>query len=262
MNKIDEKFSLLQAKSEKALITFVTAGYPDLTTTKKILLEMQEQGADLIEVGVPFSDPVAEGAVIQEASLTAINNGVTLVKIFAMLQEIKPEIKVPLLLMLYANTIFAFGKEKFFQLCKDTGVAGVIIPDLPYEEKNEFQDCLDKQGIYSISLVAPTSGERMAKIIPPSKGFLYCVSSKGVTGVRQNISTDFEEFFKEINKHAQIPRIVGFGIARPEQVSALKSYCDGVIVGSAIMKLIQDHQQQAVKPIGELVASLKQALRN
>ena len=260
MNKIDEKFLDLQKKSEKALITFITAGYPDLETTKNLILEMQAKGADLIELGVPFSDPIAEGEVIQAASFSAIQNGVTLGKIFELLKDIKTLVKVPLLLMLYANSIFAFGQEKFFKLCKETGVAGVIVPDLPYEEKKEFQTDLDKYGLYAISLVAPTSGARIANIVPDSKGFLYCVSSKGVTGIRENIETDFGEFFKEINKYAEIPRIIGFGIARPEQVRSLKEHCDGVIVGSAIVKLIQERQQEAVKEVGELVASLKQAL--
>lgn len=262
MNKIDEKFLQLQNKSEKALITFITAGYPDLETTKKLVLEMQAKGADLIEIGIPFSDPIAEGEVIQAASFSAIQNGVTLSKIFALLQEIKPLVKVPLLLMLYANSIFAFGQAEFFKLCQAAGVAGVIIPDLPYEEKAEFQADLDKYGLYSISLVAPTSGARLAKIVPESKGFLYCISSKGVTGVRENIETDLAGFFKEINQYAKIPRIIGFGIARPEQVASLKEHCDGVIVGSAIVKLIQEQQHNAVQPVGELVASLKKALLN
>lgn len=259
MNRIDKKFQELGG--EKALITFVTAGDPDLDTTKKLVLEMAKSGADLIEIGVPFSDPIAEGPTIQKASLRALRGGVTLVKIFDLVRELRRETDAPLLLMMYVNTIFRFGTERFFSLCKETGIDGVIVPDLPYEEKDELSDMAAKYSVKQISLVAPTSHARIAEIAGHAEGFLYCVSSTGVTGTRSEFKTDFDEFFGEIKKSVKIPYCVGFGISSPEQAKKMSEYCDGVIVGSGIVKIVEQYGKDSIQPVGEFVSALKNGIK-
>lgn len=258
MNRIDKKFKELAGR--KALITFITAGDPDLETTEALVLEMEKNGADLIEIGVPFSDPIAEGPTIQLASLRALKGGVTLVKIFDLVRSLRTKTDVPLLLMMYVNTIFRFGTERFFSLCAETGIDGVIVPDLPFEEKDELSGYAQKYAVKQISLVAPTSHQRISAIASEAEGFLYCVSSTGVTGVRSEFKTDFDEFFGEIKKSAKIPCCVGFGISSPEQAKKMSSYCDGVIVGSGIVKIVEQLGRGSVKPAGEFVKSLKDAI--
>ncbi len=260
MNRIDKKFKDLGG--EKALITFVTAGDPDLETTKKLVTEMERSGADLIELGVPFSDPIAEGPTIQKASLRALRGGVTLVRIFELVRELRRETDIPLLLMMYVNTIFRFGTERFFDLCEKTGIDGVIVPDLPYEEKDEISAYAEKYGVKQISLVAPTSRRRIAKIASDAEGFLYCVSSTGVTGTRSEFSTNFDEFFGEIKKSVKIPCCVGFGISSPEQAAKMSAYCDGVIVGSGIVKIVERYGRDSAAPVGEFVKGLKNGMKN
>lgn len=207
-----------------------------------------------------FSDPIAEGPVIQNASERSLANGTTLVGIFEMVNKIRKNTEIPLLLMMYLNTIFRFGTEKFFDLCKQNGIDGVIVPDLPFEEKDEIQDMADKYGIISISLVAPTSEERIEKIASNASGFLYCVSSTGVTGMRNEFTTNFDDFFKKIKTYSKIPCALGFGISTPEQVKDIKQYCDGVIVGSAIVKQVEKYGENSPKKIYEFVSSLRNAL--
>lgn len=257
MNRIDRKFALLKEKGEKALIPFVTAGDPDLETTEKLVLAMLGAGADLVEIGVPFSDPVAEGPVIQKASKRALDAGTTLVKIFAMVKRLRQQTDEPLLLMMYLNSVFRFGTERFFKLCAETGVDGVIVPDLPYEERDEIQGTADKYGVIPISMVAPTSHERIQKIASSAKGFLYCVSSTGVTGTRSKFTTDFGQFFGTIQKYAKVPCAVGFGISSPQQAGQMSSYCDGAIVGSAIVKIVEREGKSAVPAVTEFVKELK-----
>ena len=260
MNRIDRKFDELKQQGRKDLITFVTAGDPDLDTTIDLVLAMEKGGADIVELGVPFSDPVAEGPVIQEASLRSLQNGTTLVKIFEMVKKLRQKTDMPLLLMMYVNTIFRFGTQRFFDLCVECGIDGVIVPDLPFEERDEIKGFADAVGVYSISLVAPTSHERIKMIAEAGKGFLYCVSSTGVTGVRDRFSTDFQEFFDAIERYTAVPAAVGFGIATPEQAKVMKQYCEGVIVGSAIVEKVAEYGTKAAEPVGSLVASLRQAL--
>lgn len=260
MNRIDRKFDELKQQGRKALITFVTAGDPDLDTTIDLVLAMEKGGADIVELGVPFSDPVAEGPVIQEASLRSLQNGTTLVKIFEMVKKLRQKTDMPLLLMMYVNTIFRFGTQRFFDLCVECGIDGVIVPDLPFEERDEIKGFADAVGVYSISLVAPTSHERIKMIAEAGKGFLYCVSSTGVTGVRDRFSTDFQEFFDAIERYTAVPAAVGFGIATPEQAKVMKQYCEGVIVGSAIVEKVAEYGTKAAEPVGSLVASLRKAL--
>lgn len=260
MNRIDQCFETLKKQNKKALITFITSGDPDIETTEKTALEMFEQGADIIELGVPFSDPVAEGVTIQKASLRALNGGVNLDKIFACVQNIRKHTDKPLLLMMYINTIFVYGTERFFSSCREYGVDGVIVPDMPYEERGEILDTAEKYGIININLVAPTSHDRIKEIASNSKGFLYCVSSTGVTGVRSSFSTNFDEFFGTIKKYAACPCAVGFGISNPEAAKKMSSYCDGVIVGSAIVKILEEKGSSGVEDVGKFVKSLKEAI--
>ena len=260
MNRIDRKFSELKKENKKALITFVTAGDPSISDTEKIVLEMIYAGADIVEIGVPFSDPVAEGKTIQRASKRALDAGTTLSDIFAMVDRLREKTDAPLLLMMYINNIFRFGTEKFFNLCKEKGIDGVIVPDLPYEEREEIHDFAEKYGIYSINLVAPTSKERIEMIAKESKGFLYCVSSNGVTGVRSEISTDFENLFGDVKTYSSCPSAVGFGISTPEQAKELSQYFDGVIIGSAIVNIIEEKKNNASSFVSQYIKSLRTAL--
>ena len=260
MNRIDRVLSELKAKGEKALITFVTAGDPDLDTTEKLILKMFESGSDIIEIGVPFSDPVAEGKVIQEASLRSLSQGTNLTGIFAMVENLRKKTDKPLILMMYINTIFRFGTEHFFTLCREKGVDGVIVPDLPFEERGEVQPYARDNGILAISLVAPTSHQRIADIAAEAEGFLYCVSSTGVTGTRSKFTTDFDEFFGEIKKSCKVPAMVGFGISNPEQAKKMSAYCDGIIVGSAVVKIVAEHGKNSAENVGAFVKSLKEAI--
>lgn len=260
INRIDRYFAELKAANKKALITFVTAGDPDLETTEKTVLEMFDRGADIIELGVPFSDPIAEGVTIQKASLRSLNNGTTLDKIFDTVKNIRTKTDKPLLLMMYLNTIFVYGTEKFFSLCREYGIDGVIVPDMPYEERDEILPYADKYGIHNINLVSPASHDRIKKIAADSSGFLYCVSSNGVTGTRSGFSTDFDEFFGLIRDNASCPYCVGFGISGAQQARDMASYCDGVIVGSAIVNIIAENGKACVNKVGDFVQELKEEI--
>lgn len=258
MNRIDEKFNLLREK--KALITFVTAGDPNIETTEKLVLTMLDAGADIVEIGVPFSDPIAEGTIIQNASKRSLDNGTTLLKIFDLVEKLRAKTDAPLLLMMYLNTIFGFGTERFFNLCVDKGIDGVIVPDMPYEECDEIEITAKKYDIHSIRLVSPTSKERIKMIADGAGGFLYCVSSLGVTGTRNSYSTDFEKFYSDIKKYSKIPCAVGFGISNVEQAKIISKYFDGVIVGSAIVEIIEKEKENAEKFVFDFVKSIRQAL--
>lgn len=259
-NRIDSCFEKLKEKNEKALIAFVTAGDPDLKTTEKIVLEMYEQGADIIELGVPFSDPIAEGPTIQKASLRSLQNGTTLDGIFELVSGIRKKSDKPLLLMMYVNTIFKYGVERFFASCRERQIDGVIVPDLPFEERDEISDTADKYGIYSINLVAPTSADRVSMIAKESKGFLYVVSSLGVTGTRSDITTDFDTLLSPLKENCTVPYCIGFGISTPEMAGKMAAHADGVIVGSAIVNKIAENGKDSQKAVGEFVKALKQPL--
>ncbi|RCX12964.1 tryptophan synthase alpha chain [Anaerobacterium chartisolvens] len=262
MNRIEEKFKELKSKNKKALITFITAGDPDLGTTVELVEEMERRGADIVELGVPYSDPVAEGPVIQKANCRALKNNIRIKDIMDTVRKIRERVSVPLVYLLYFNCILQYGPERFFSDCRESGVDGVIIPDLPYEEQAEIDGVAEGFDISIITLVAPTSKERADKISKKARGFLYCVSSLGVTGVRSEFKTDFEEFFKYINNASEIPKAIGFGISTPEQVQALKGYCDGLIVGSAIVKKVEESSSpsDAVKNVGDFVEVLRNAI--
>ncbi len=255
MNKIEEAFT-----NKKAFIPFVTAGDPDLETTEKILLAMQENGADLIEIGIPFSDPVAEGIVIQQADERALASGTTTDRIFNMVEKIADDIHIPMVFMTYANVIFVYGIEKFAKRTKDIGMAGVIVPDLPFEEKQEMEQVFSRYGLDVISLIAPTSNDRIQAIAREAKGFVYCVSSLGVTGVRATIQKGVADMVREVKKVKDIPCAVGFGISTPEQAKEMADISDGVIVGSAIVKIVGQYGRDCAEQVGEYVRRMKQAI--
>ncbi|SCZ76563.1 tryptophan synthase subunit alpha [Acidaminobacter hydrogenoformans] len=263
MNRIDATFEALRGRGEKALIAFVTAGDPDMGTTEALVKEMVARGADLVELGVPFSDPMAEGPIIQAASARALEAGATLPGIFDLVARLRggTVAKTPLLLMMYLNCILHYGKDRFFEACARVGIDGVIVPDLPYGEQVEISGEARAHGVHLISLVAPTSRDRIDAIAENSEGFLYCVSSLGVTGTRAAFATDFDAFFGEIRKHAKIPTAVGFGISSPAQAKALAGYADGVIVGSAVVDIVAQHGTDAVAPVGTFIEALKDAIR-
>lgn len=245
----------------KAFISFVTGGDPDLDTTKKLIIEMEKSGADLIEVGIPFSDPVAEGPVIQEANERALANGCTTDKLFDAIKEVRETVEVPIVFLTYLNPVYTYGKERFMKRCVECGVDGIIITDLPYEEKDELYPECKEYGVDLISLIAPTSHEKISMIAKEAMGFVYCVSSMGVTGVRSNITTDLKEMTDLVRKSTDIPCAVGFGIATPEQAENVALYSDGAIVGSAIVKLVAKYGKDSVSHVGQYVKEMKEAVR-
>ncbi|SEK23737.1 tryptophan synthase, alpha chain [Ruminococcus sp. YRD2003] len=248
-------------KNGKAFIPFITCGDPDLETTGKIVREMAAKGADLIELGIPFSDPTAEGPVIQAANIRALAGGVTTDKIFEFVKELRRDVKIPLVFMTYANVVFSYDAERFMARCCETGVDGIILPDLPFEEKDEFMPVCKQYGVDLISLIAPTSADRIAMIAKEADGFIYIVSSLGVTGVRSQITTDISSIVKVIRENTDVPCAVGFGISTPEQAAKMSEYADGVIVGSAIVRQIAEYGREAAAPVGEFVAKMKAALK-
>ncbi len=244
----------------KAFIPFITCGDPDLETTAAAVRAMVENGADLIELGIPFSDPTAEGPVIQGANVRALSGGVTTDKIFNFVKELRLDITVPMVFMTYANVVFSYGAERFISACGDIGIDGLILPDLPYEEKEEFLPVCRKYGVDLISLIAPTSENRIAMIAKEAEGFLYIVSSLGVTGTRSEIKTDLASIVSVVRQNTSIPCAIGFGISTPEQAKKMADFSDGAIVGSAIIKLLERYGKSAPVHIGEYVKTVKDAL--
>ncbi|MBQ4270647.1 MAG: tryptophan synthase subunit alpha [Clostridiales bacterium] len=255
MSKIKEAF-----KNGKAFIPFITCGDPDLQTTEKIVFEMEKNGADLIELGIPFSDPTAEGPVIQEASLRALNAGTTTDKIFDMVRRIREKTNIPMVFMTYANVIYSYGSEKFISTCNEIGIDGLILPDIPYEEKGEFLDICHQYDVDLISLIAPTSEDRISMIASEAEGFIYVVSSLGVTGTRTSITTDIPTLVSKIRAASSVPCAIGFGISNPEQAAKMAQSADGVIVGSAIVKIIAQYGKDAPEKVGAFVKEMKAVL--
>lgn len=245
----------------KAFIPFITCGDPDLETTAAVVRAAAANGADLIELGIPFSDPTAEGPVIQGANLRALNGGVTTDKIFDLVRELRRDVEVPMVFMTYANVVFSYGSERFISTCREIGIDGLILPDVPYEEKEEFLPVCRRYGVDLISLIAPTSEDRIAMIAREAEGFLYIVSSLGVTGVRSEIKTDLGAIVETVRQNTDIPCAIGFGISTPEQAAKMAGISDGAIVGSAIVRLIGEHGKDAPEYVGEYVKRMKEALR-
>ena len=245
----------------KAFIPFITCGDPDLETTERVVRTMAEAGADLIELGIPFSDPTAEGPVIQSANVRALAAGTTTDKIFDMVRRLRRDVTIPMLFMTYANVVFSYGSERFIATCADIGIDALILPDIPYEEKDEFDPICKRYGVDLISLVAPTSAERIAMVAKEASGFIYVVSSLGVTGVRSEITTDIGAMVQLIRENTKLPCAVGFGISTPEQARKMASLSDGAIVGSAIVKLIAQYGREAVPYVADYVKRMKDAVR-
>ena len=262
MNRIDERFNKLKQENKKALITFLTVGDPDIDTSEQAVYTMQEEGVDLIELGVPFSDPAADGPTIQRADERALQNGTDIFKVFEFVEKIRDKVEVPLVFLLYYNVIMQYGTDEFFARCAEAGVDGLIIPDLPYEESGEIREYTEKYGVYQITLVSPTSRDRVKDIAANSKGFLYCISSLGVTGEKSSFNTDFDEFVGTIKKHTDIPACVGFGVSNGAQVKELTKYFDGAIVGSAIVKAIAEGNstEERINNLREKIRDLKSGL--
>lgn len=255
MNKIKTAF-----ESGKAFIPFITCGDPDLQTTAAAVREMATNGADLIELGIPFSDPTAEGPVIQGANIRALKGGVTTDKVFDLVRDLRKDVSVPFVFMTYANVVFSYGAEKFISTCSQIGVDGIILPDVPFEEKEEFAGICKANDVALISMVAPTSEDRIAMIAKEAEGFLYVVSSLGVTGMRSKIKTDLPSIIKVVRENSQIPCAIGFGISTPQQAHDMAEISDGAIVGSAIIKILAEHGKEAPARIGDYVKSMKEAL--
>ncbi len=250
-------------KNKKSFIAFLTAGDPDLDTSERYILKMAESGADLIEIGIAFSDPIAEGKVIEQANLRALSSGTKIDAIFDMIKRVRLKIDTPLVFLTYLNPVFNYGYEAFFKRCEECGINGIILPDLPFDEKTELQDIrpyAQEHNVNIISLIAPTSKERIKQIAKQAKGFIYLVSSMGVTGVRSEIKTDLEAMTAIIKSVTDIPVCVGFGISTPEQAKTISAYADGVIVGSAIVKIIEKHRQNADGTLENYVKSMKEAI--
>ncbi|MFI3170831.1 MAG: tryptophan synthase subunit alpha [Eubacteriales bacterium] len=256
MSRIEDAFT-----KGKAFIPFITCGDPTLEITAQLICEMEKAGADIIELGIPFSDPTAEGVVIQSANERALKQGVTTDHIFAMVEKLRDKVNVPLVFMTYANVLFSYGIERFVKRAKEIGIAGVILPDVPYEEKGEFDSICTKYGVEFISLVAPNSKNRTALIAKEAKGFIYCVSSLGVTGTRSSFANGIGEMTQFVKENSSVPCAVGFGISTPEQAKVISQYADGVIVGSAIVKLCAEHGEACIPYISEYVKNMKNALR-
>lgn len=246
----------------KAFIPFITCGDPDLETTGKVVRAAVENGADLIELGIPFSDPTAEGPVIQGANIRALSGGITTDKVFDFVRDLRKDVKIPLVFMTYANVVFSYGSEKFISTCQEIGIDGIILPDLPFEEKEEFQPLCKKYDVDLISLIAPTSRQRIAMIAKEASGFLYIVSSLGVTGVRSEITTDVSSIVKVVRENTDIPCAVGFGISTPEQAKKMAAFSDGAIVGSAIIRIIEKNGRDSAEAVGQYVKEMKDAIRD
>jgi len=256
MNRLIQAFC-----NKKAFIPFITAGDPDIETTKQLVFALERAGADLIEIGIPFSDPVAEGPVIQEADLRALSGGVTTDMIFDMVKDIRKETSIALAFMTYANPIYTYGTERFMDTCKKVGIDAVIVPDIPFEERDEIKPYCDKYDITLISMIAPTSKERIRMIAREAQGFVYCVSSLGVTGIRDEISLDVGKMIELVKEEKDIPCAIGFGISTPEQAKSLSAISDGVIVGSAIVKIIAEHGKDCVPFVEEYVRKMISKMR-
>ena len=255
MSRIGDAF-----KKGKVFIPFITGGDPDIETSYELIRTMAESGADIIEIGIPFSDPIAEGPVIQEADLRALSAGTTTDQLFEMVIRLRKETDIPLIFMTYMNPIYVYGTERFMKRCGEVGIDGVIVPDVPFEEKAELAECCREHGIDLISMIAPTSQDRIETIAREAEGFIYCVSSLGVTGVRSEITTDIGTMVKQVKNVTDVPVAVGFGISTPEQAQKMAGLSDGAIVGSAIVKLVAQYGKDAVPHVAQYVKKMKEGV--
>ena len=257
MNRISKAFS-----SGKVFIPFITGGDPDIETTEKLLYALYETGADIIEIGIPFSDPIAEGPVIEAADERALKAGFTVDKLFDLVMRVRTKIKIPLFFMTYYNPVFVYGISKFTDKCAECGLDGLIVPDLPFEERGELLEPCVSRGLELISLIAPTSEERITDIALNSSGFLYCVSSLGVTGERSKLGSSARRMVEQVKQIRDIPCAVGFGVSTTEQAGEIATFADGVIVGSAIVRIIGENGRNCIDPVRRFAKEMKQAITN
>jgi len=265
VRRISKCFESLRSKNEKALVAFLTAGDPDLASTKDLFKVVEENGADIIELGVPFSDPLADGPVIQAASQRSLKSGTTLKKIIQLVQDIRQTSQLPIVLMTSFNPVFVYGLDQFVNDAVQAGVDGVIVPDLPLEEAEDFNALADSKGLDMIFLLAPTSTpERVERTARQSKGFIYYISVTGVTGVRRSLSDGLKGKMKQVKQATSLPVLIGFGISEPEQAQQASKISDGVIVGSALVKIVAQYKDAGERNarLGALVKEMKQALQN
>lgn len=248
--------------SGKAFIPFITCGDPDLETTAAAVRAAVKSGADLVELGIPFSDPTAEGPVIQSANVRALKGGMTTDRAFELVRELRRDVTVPLVFMTYANVVFSYGARRFIPKCAELGIDGLILPDVPFEEKDEFAPVCREYGVPQISMIATTSLGRTARIASEAEGFIYVVSSLGVTGMRSSINTDLAPVIAAIRENTDLPCAIGFGISTPEQAHAMSALADGVIVGSAIVRLLEKYGKAAPEHIAAYVREMKAAVRS
>lgn len=248
--------------SGKAFIPFLTCGDPDLATSEELIVTMAEAGAGLIELGIPFSDPTAEGPVIQEANLRALANGVTTDDVFELIERVRTRTDVPLAIMTYANVVYGYGIERFCGRMAQNNVGALILPDVPFEEKAEFAEPCRAAGIALISMVAPTSAGRVRTIAREAEGFVYCVSSLGVTGMRSSLGNSAADLIKQVREaNPAVPCAIGFGISTPEQAHKMAAIADGTIVGSAIVRIIAEHGKASVEPVRTFVQNMVNAVK-
>ncbi|MBR1770932.1 MAG: tryptophan synthase subunit alpha [Lachnospiraceae bacterium] len=258
---INEKIAkAFDTKNKKAFIAFITAGDPDADSSVRYILEIARAGADLIEIGIPFSDPTAEGTVIQEANIRSLRNGMTTDDVFEIVRRVREKSDVPLCFMTYANPVFHYGYDRFFAKCEELSVAGIIIPDMPYEEKAEMEPIANAHGVSVISMIAPTSESRIKMIAAKADGFIYVVSSMGVTGVRTEINTDLATILQHIREVTDTPAAIGFGISTPEQAAKMAAVSDGAIVGSAIVRIVAQYGTEAAPHLYDYVKRMKEAV--
>ncbi|KAF0091644.1 MAG: tryptophan synthase alpha chain [Fusobacteria bacterium] len=257
-NRIEKKFKELKDNNQKALITFLTAGDPDIDTSYDVVEQMINNGIDILEIGIPFSDPLAEGPTIEKASYRALASHTTTDDVFSLVKRIRENYDLPIILMLYVNLIYKYGIENFMKKCSEVGVDGLIVPDLPFEEVEEVKELAHDVNLLIINLVAPTTKSvRLKKIINKSEGFIYCVSSLGVTGERKNITTNLSDFYDRLRTETDLPLALGFGLSNKEQIDRLKGNWDGYIVGSAIVNIIALYGKEAPTHVGNFIKSLK-----
>lgn len=252
---------VFDTENKKAFIAFLTAGDPDADSTVKFILEMERAGVDLVEIGIPFSDPTAEGVVIQEANIRALGAGMTTDGVFEIVRRVREVSQIPLAFMTYVNPVFHYGYDRFFAKCEELGVGAIIVPDVPYEEKAELEEPAEAHHVHVISMISPTSESRIQAIASEAEGFIYVVSSMGVTGVRNEIKTDLSAMVESIRKVTDVPCAIGFGISTPEQAKKMAALSDGAIVGSAIVRIIAEYGKEAAPRLYEYVKSMKDAVR-
>ena len=256
MSKIANAF---KGGNGKAFIPFITCGDPSLEVTEQLVYAMEEAGANLIELGIPFSDPTAEGPVIQAANTRALSGGVTTDKIFAMVEKIRKNTQIPMVFMTYANVVFSYGTERFIKKASELGMDGLILPDVPYEEKEEFDSVCKKYDMDLISLIAPTSHERISMIAKEASGFVYCVSQMGVTGKGANFHKDIREYLAAVKQTSAIPVMVGFGIRTAKDIEPFEDIVDGAIVGSNLLRILEE-SNYSVDAVKEYVSGFKKEL--